>query len=465
MNSNYILITIDALRADHLNIYGYKKRVTSPAIDQFAKRCDIYLNAYACGVPTFLSFPSIFCSIYPSKVMHNMYLPKNIPTFVELLKNNGFQTAAFIDYNPFCSSLLGYNRGFDIVDDYFVESLRSKKRINPNFGTISKIIQSIAPSIPALFDPFFCFIKYLISIKLIQPKKNAEQMIQNAIKFMKSTEGNFFVWLHFMDVHWPLTPPNYSSFLMKYKICKLRSFSPISPGNLRLGEETVQLAEEMHDMSIRKLDARLKLLFNFLQQERILENTYVFITSDHGGEFLERGSLLDHQENVYNEIAHVPLIIKNPDSEELLKLETMVSLLDISTTILINEKIPVPREYEGVSIFQNKRDYCISETVVPSVTKLAKSWNTLYKVKFNDFIYSIRDERYTIVYDENNKYKFFNRKDDVLEKKKNEVLNDDLLNLLKSLKEHQAKKHIQSFGIEKEKVTERIRKLKTLGKM
>ena len=465
MNNNYILITIDALRADHLNIYGYEKRVTSPAIDQFAKQSKIYLNAYACGVPTFLSFPSIFCSIYPSKVMHNMYLPKNIPTFVELLKSKGFQTAAFIDNNPFCSSLLGYDRGFDLVEDYFVKSLGIKEKNNVNFvRTISKVAHFIDKHLLSKFVSItipetVLFVKYLISTKLAQPKTNTEQMIQSAIEFMKLQEGNFFVWLHFMDIHSPYSLSNYRNPVMKYKVIKARRVASPIP-NVEHTEEAIQLMEEMYDNNIRRLDAKLEIFFDFLQKGGILDNTNVFITSDHGEELLTRGLFLTHHENVYKEVAQVPLIIKKPNPEELLKSRRIISLLDIPTTILKNEKIPVPNEYEGVSIFQGKRKYAISETVVPRVNKLANNRKDLYTVQFNSFIYSIRDERYTIVYDRDNKYKFFDRNDDVLEKKKIKVPNNNLNDLLSFLKEHQTKKHVHFFGTEKERIKWRLRKLK-----
>lgn len=462
MSNNYILITIDALRADHLNIYGYEKRVTSPAIDQFAKRSNIYLNAYACGVPTQLSFPSIFCSIYPSKVMHNMYLPKSIPTFVELLKDKGFQTAAFIDYNPYCSSLLGYGRGFDLLQDYFADSLKSNQRLSINFSNIPELIHSIGRSIPIPLPPLSRFLEYLISTELVQPGTSARQMIQNAIRFMNSSRKNFFVWLHFMDVHYPYSFPNYKNPLMKYKVLKARRLaSPIPRNSEYVEEELVQLMEEMYDASIRRLDARLEVLFDSLQKGGILEDTYVFITSDHGEELLTRGLFLTHHENVYEEVTHVPLIIKKPDSQQLVKSESIISLLDIPTTILINEKISVPKEYEGGLIFQGKRGYAISETIVPYSNEFAKNWRDQFRAQFNGFIYSIRDVQYTVIYDRDNAYKFFDRKEDAMEKGESKLPNGRLLNLLDLLKEHQLK----SLSAEKKRVKARIGELKALGKV
>ena len=449
MNNNYLIITIDALRPDHLNIYGYNKRVTSPAIDQFAERSNVYLNAYACGVPTFLSLPSIFCSVYSSKVMHNMYLPQNIPTLAELLKSQGFRTAAFIDNNPWASSLLGYNRGFNFVKDYFVESLKAKKKANITPRPIQRIIY---------------LLRYLINAELIQPKTNTEQIVQDTLKFMKSPGVNFFAWLHLMDIHWPYSFLKRSNPLIKYKTLKIRRlFSPI-PGERDYDEKTGQLFEEMYDTSIRRLDTKLEILFDSLQRDGILEDTYVFMTSDHGEEFLERGSLA-HHENVYKEVTHVPLIIKKPDSEEYSKSKTMVSLLDIPTTILKNESIPIPAEYEGISIFENQRTHCVSETVVPIVKKLAKGWKNLLEVPLNQFIYAVRDKEYTVVYDKDGKYKFFDRKTDAQEKIQIESSNDSLSGLLYTLKDHQRKKRRSFSDVEKKRLIGRIGELKALGKI
>ena len=120
---------------------------------------------------------------------------------------------------------------------------------------------------------------------------------KDAVTFMKSVEGNFLVWLHFMDTHWPFSFPDYRNPLMKYKILKAcRTFSYI-PGEWEYDEETWQLIEEMYDTSIRRLDLELQALFKFLEKENLLANSYIFVTSDHGEQLLERGAL-GHVENI-----------------------------------------------------------------------------------------------------------------------------------------------------------------------
>lgn len=445
MGNSYLLITIDALRADHLNIYGYTKRVTSPVIDEFAKQSDVYLNAYACGVPTFLSFPSIFCSIYPSRTMYNMYLPKDTPTFVELLNNRGFRTAAFIDDNPFACSLLGYDRGFDLVNDYCAESPITTKR-----NTIK----------PKLIHRIIHVVRSFTSAELVQPRKNTERIIQDAIEFMRAGGENFFVWLLLMDTHWPFSFPDHRNLLVKHRMLQARRMMSSIPGEREYDEKTGQLIAEMYDTSIRRLDAKLKMLFDFLQEERPAENTYVFVTSDHGEEFLERGAL-DHQENVYQEVTHVPLIVKRPRADGPAIIQRMASLLDIPTTILREENIPIPKQYQGNSMFRDEREYAISETVVPTVNKLAKTSSSIYKVEFDQFIYAIRDRQYSVVFDRDGEYKVFDRINDPQERRQIQTPNSESCELLNILKEHQS----SSPRNEMKRVKARMTKLKGLGRI
>ena len=145
----------------------------------------------------------------------------------------------------------------------------------------------------------------------MQPQTNTEQILQDALDFIKKKKENFFIWLHLMDTHWPFCFPAYTNPILKYKVLTTRTNYVDIPGKREYSNEAGELMNAMYDTSIKKLDAMLESLFHSLNKNGILESTYVFFTSDHGEEFLERGSF-DHQENVYQEVAHVPLIIRRP---------------------------------------------------------------------------------------------------------------------------------------------------------
>jgi arylsulfatase A-like enzyme len=86
---NILLITIDALRADHLGCYGYQ-RATSPHLDRFAQQGQLFLNPYAQGTNTGHSFASMLRSAYGESIFD-----EGRPTFVEILARHGFSTAFF----------------------------------------------------------------------------------------------------------------------------------------------------------------------------------------------------------------------------------------------------------------------------------------------------------------------------------------------------------------------------------
>ncbi len=79
---NVLVIILDALRADHLGIYGYPRN-TSPNIDRLAKDGIVFDRAIVQASWTKPSIPSIFTSTYPSihRVLESKdKFPKNLLT-------------------------------------------------------------------------------------------------------------------------------------------------------------------------------------------------------------------------------------------------------------------------------------------------------------------------------------------------------------------------------------------------
>lgn len=111
---NVLFVVIDALRADHLGCYGYHRN-TTPNLDRLAEtglRCS---RAMVQGGWTKISFPSIFCSLYPSQhgIIHNLdKLPDGLVTMAEVFKHNGYVTYGLHD-NQLIATCFNFNNGFD----------------------------------------------------------------------------------------------------------------------------------------------------------------------------------------------------------------------------------------------------------------------------------------------------------------------------------------------------------------
>ena len=120
---NIVLVTIDALRPDHLSCYGYKRR-TSPAIDKIAKKGFIFKNAVAPSTWTAPSMVSLFTSTYPinhgviggkvknGKVYDQQVFSDELVTLTEVLQKNGYTTFG-VASNLHLGEPLAFARGFD----------------------------------------------------------------------------------------------------------------------------------------------------------------------------------------------------------------------------------------------------------------------------------------------------------------------------------------------------------------
>jgi hypothetical protein len=114
---NVILISIDALRADHLGCYGYE-RATSPVLDRLAATGTRFANCQSQAPWTLPSHASIFTGM--SVVSHGAGfsygrltgIDESLPTLPEVLSESGFNTSGIVNIS-FLSPSSGFDRGFD----------------------------------------------------------------------------------------------------------------------------------------------------------------------------------------------------------------------------------------------------------------------------------------------------------------------------------------------------------------
>jgi arylsulfatase A-like enzyme/Tfp pilus assembly protein PilF len=171
-NLNLLVITIDTLRADHLGIYGYAK-VKTPNIDRLGEKGILFKNAFSHVPLTLPSHCSLFSGTLPlfHGVRDNGYrLLPSTETLAEILKNSGYQTAAFVGAFPL-DSRFGLNKGFDVYDDLY----GSKNVIRD----------------------------------LTFVERKAEDVNRKVLEWLaRNREKKFFMWVHYFDLHAPYEPPS-----------------------------------------------------------------------------------------------------------------------------------------------------------------------------------------------------------------------------------------------------------------
>src|SRR6185295_1061170 len=127
-----ILITVDALRADHLSLYGYAK-LTSPVLDEFAGHAAVFTNAITQAPYTKAAIASLMSGLYPTShqavttpipfpetmtgrvttaPMATDVLASSITTLAEAFHHEGYRPFGYTA-NPFLIAAFGFDQGFD----------------------------------------------------------------------------------------------------------------------------------------------------------------------------------------------------------------------------------------------------------------------------------------------------------------------------------------------------------------
>lgn len=420
--TNVILITIDSLRADHLRFMGYNNNV-SPNLNEFSKDCAIFTNAFAVGPNTPYSFPSILTATYPLDFQGPKKIEKPRIFISEVLKKEGFITAAFHS-NPRLSDFFGYNQGWDFFEDV---TLPSEIRQNRDLKSMFRdFLYRFGEPLCSIFPELYFGMRYLL-YKFSKPKTNFKikasylnQIVKNFIESVKDEQKPFFAWIHYMDVHGPYLPFEF------YTKDKALSFSDLIGKALptffsekksfplkRFIKKHFQNVISLYDQGIRYVDQEIGDLLKFLKKENLYHNSIIFLTSDHGEEFLEHGEG-SHNNKLYNELLSVPLLVKISENKNKV-IKEKVSLIDIPVTICDILKIKRPPAFKGKNLFDDKEEFIFHQTGAPKEKKNFY-WDIDIK-SHNQCVLSCQNDqwKYIIDYSEG-KEELYNLKKDPKEK-------------------------------------------------
>ena len=141
--TNVVLLTIDALRYDHLGIYGYERQ-TDKALEPYLNHIAIFKNAYTYSMATTRSFAAIFSSISPDLCItkypffesyKKAWLPTFSRTIAEKFQEAGYYTAAHTCWVNYLTDKQGFGRGFkDFYGFLRQDRIKDKNKINKLTG-------------------------------------------------------------------------------------------------------------------------------------------------------------------------------------------------------------------------------------------------------------------------------------------------------------------------------------------
>jgi len=266
---NFLVVTVEATRADHLSIHGYE-RETSPTLAQLSKAGLVFDRAYSPSNATRYSIPTTFTGRYLADVDIEwlgsyLIVQPGAQTIFQRLQAAGWYTEALLPAQQLDGMWHGLERGFDAY-----RPLADARLKTTSAPAINKALRDTLSRLKA--DP---------------------------------TVDRWALWTHYLEPHEP------------YKRHPKYDF-----GNSAL---------DRYDSEIAAFDAALGEIVATLEALGERERTVIVVTSDHGEEFGEHGRHY-HGHQLYEESLRVPLLIHVPGAPSV-RVAGPVSTIDVAPTV------------------------------------------------------------------------------------------------------------------------------------
>ncbi len=355
-DTNVIIITLDAVRADSIAPFARDKFVFTPNIAELAKKSYTFSNVRTTNPLTLPAHASMLTGRYPlaHKIRdnRNFKLPAHELSLAEIMKDNGYKTGAFVSAATTAGEL-GLKQGFDEYDDSFLQNAQNNQEI-------------------------------------VIPERRADETLEKAINWLKKLDkqDKFFSWIHLFDAHYPYAAP--------------KDYRPTDCRRAFLKDLPSTMQPTNYDAEITYMDICLIKLLNYLVESGKMEDTVIVITSDHG-EGLQEHAESTHGFFAYDTTIRIPLIVFFPEKFRPIPLESNanLSIVDIAPTLIDVLELEMPDEHPEInglsfkSLFEpesNSKNIDFSKRCV-----YFESFYPLYAFNYAPVI-GLRDDEHTYLY-------------------------------------------------------------------
>jgi glucan phosphoethanolaminetransferase (alkaline phosphatase superfamily) len=294
---NVVLIVVDALRPDHMGVYGYG-RDTTPNLSRLAKTGAVRVVTgmhSSCG-DTICGLLSLVSSKYPRRFSFHPF------TLQQALRRNGYRIHLVLsgDHTNFYS-LKSFYGAVDTFDDGTTAEKQGYFINDDQFLVDHVAAMPDWDGVPAMFQ------FHVMSTHILRMSETVPGPFQPAKRYL------------------------------------FRSGHDTGPGTIR--DES---ATNFYDNGIVKTDAIIEELLTTLQRKGYLWNALVVITADHGESLGEHG-LFSHTNSVREELLRIPLVLISYgyEPERPVDVRAFTSQVDIAPTILEECGLPAPGSWSG----------------------------------------------------------------------------------------------------------------------
>lgn len=296
---NIVLITVDTLRWDYLNTYGFPEPDTTPTVSFLAANGMVYDLAVSTAGTTIPSHGSMLTGLYARQHgarsnFHAKY--EGIPTVTEDLLAAGYQTGGFVS-NQFLFKIGDLGGGFEAHNTPFSDPVRGHR---PQPG---------------------------------------DKTVNQATEWLRTVDPDrpYFMWVHLWEPHGPYDPTDWSRARLGDYDGFLKDGVAIEHTRNRVSDivnskANTRAMRTHYAGEVNLADQYLGRLFEAIRERGLLDNTVVIFTADHGQSLGEK-KRMGHGPTTRETVIRVPLIVADFRTRAAGRNATRVGTIDIAPTI------------------------------------------------------------------------------------------------------------------------------------
>jgi arylsulfatase A-like enzyme len=309
MQPNVLLVVLDAARRDALEPYGAPPGST-PAIAQLARRGSALQDVYATSCWTVPSHASLLTGLLPraaglSRARSPAAVAPRLEEHRERLLPEVLRRAGYATAGASANLWLSRASGFDALFEEFTE-VDTDRNAQIHAHGLRERLRWLAEAGLGRVDDGAGAIERVLDGWLTQPSRRP-----------------FFWFVNLVECHSPYLPPRpYGDVSLVDRLRAAedarRHYTLLGIWRACCGLESVPAPalarlRRLYRASIRYMDDWLGRVLERLDRARVLEDTLVVVTSDHGENFGENG-LIAHAMSLDERLINVPLVVAGPGS-------------------------------------------------------------------------------------------------------------------------------------------------------
>lgn len=338
-----VLVLMDTLKRDMLSVYEPNTFVKTPAIQAFAKEATIFDQHVIGSAPCMPARRDILCGrLNFLERSWGPIEPFDI-TLPAVLSDHGIFSHITTDHcHYFRTGGEGYVQQFSTWDfhrgqegDPWVSSIDDPLNMPSNYyGKLRAQYQKNRT-------------KWTTEEEYPSPRT-----FQSAIQWLSDNKGkdDFLLMVEAFDPHEPFDVPD--KYMELYEPTKLdRSyFETPAYAPVQVPDCAVDYIQKRYAALLSMSDTWFGKLIQQLKDLSMFEDTMIIMTTDHGYFLGERGYFGKNYMHVYNELAHLPLLVHFPKGEFAGKrVDALTQNIDIMPTLLDVHGIHIPQSVQGTS--------------------------------------------------------------------------------------------------------------------